>query len=293
MAIPGTVRANRRFEMHFSHLVGVEAEPAELFVDVVGYSVSRGYYDYTQDARAVVLRIMLAGAGRADIAGRDIPLGADQLFVYWPGDPVRFTDTPASPWSFIFVALSGSAVPAALQRAGFPVGSRAYDLGSAGAAVRKAARELLRRFRRGDLGTLYPVSAAWQLLLVCSEASGLHSRLRHHGSVALACRELLRTDDAPRSIAAIASQLGVSRATLYRAFSATYAMSPKEYQEQVRFERACHLLCTTELSVVDIALRCHFNDPDYFSARFHQRFHAAPTAWRRVRRGMADGSVSG
>lgn len=287
-----TTRANKRFEMHFSHLVGAESDPADLFLDVVGYSISRGYYDYTQDARSVVLRFMIQGAGRADFARRTIPIAADQLFVYWPGEPVRFTDAPDSPWTFIFMSLGGRDVPAAMRRAGFPVGSRIYDLGGGAPAVLREAQAVLTRFREGDLGSLYPVSAAWQLLRCCSEAIGLHSRLLHTSGVAQACRELIREEDEPTPIAEIARRLGVSRATLFRAFTAAYAMSPKEYQEQVRFERACHLLGTTDLPVADIALRCHFEDPDYFSTRFHRRFNAAPTAWRRVRQGLADGGFA-
>ena len=275
--------------MHFSHLVGAETDPADLFLDVVGFAVSRGYYDFVQDSRTVVLRFMLKGAGRADIARRTIPVVAEQLFVYWPGDPVRFTDVPDAPWTFIFMALGGKEVPVAMRRAGFPVGSRAYDLGAGAGGVLREANAVLTRFRDGDLGSLYPVVAAWQLLHRCSEAIGLRSRLQHNSGIARSCRERIREDDAPTPIQELAAELGVSRATLFRAFTAAYGLSPKEYQEQVRFERACHLLCTTDLAVADIALRCHFEDPDYFSTRFHRRFRAAPSAWRRVRQGLADG----
>lgn len=281
------VRSHRRFEMHFSHLVGAEPEPADLFLDVVGACASRGAYDYTQTASAIFLRFMHRGAGFAQIRGRTIPLAAGQLFIYWPGKPVRFHDRPESPWDFTFMQLGGRDPGAALRRAGFPIGSRCFDLAEAAPAVLREAHSTLDRFRTGDLGTLYPVAQAWRLLLLASEAIGLASSLPLATGLAQRCRDLIREQEGAVEVASLAAALGVSRTTLFRAFVASYAMSPKEYIEQVRFERACHLLSTTTLAVAEIARRCHVEDPDYFARRFHRRFNLPPTAWRRNRQQLA------
>lgn len=278
---------NRSFEMHFSHLVGGSAEPPGLFLDMVGACATRGGYDYTQDAGSVFLRFMARGAGLAELAGRATPLAGGQLFVYWPGVPVRFHDRPGSPWDFVFCSLGGSDVPGALRRAGFATASRCYDLGSGAPAVQREARAVLARFRAGRVGTLYPVAAAWRLLLLASEAIGLAGQLPMASGLAQRARDLIQADEGRQPVARLAARLGVSRSTLFRSFHAAYAMPPKAYQELVSFERACHLLGATTLAVADIALRCGFADPDYFARRFRRRYHATPSAWRQVRQDLA------
>lgn len=274
---------HRHFEMRFSHLVGNEAEPADIFLDMVGHCRSRGTYDYVQEAPLAFMRVMTAGSGFADIGTRRLPLSSGQLFIYWPGTPVRFHDTPRSPWTFTFLSFGGARVADALRRAGFAASSRAYDLGEGMDAVVRRLGAIRERFRRGDVGPLFPVAAAWDLLLCASEAAGLRSCMHTGSDLAQRARRLMRQDDAPASVSAVAAGLGVSRTTLFRAFAAAYAMSPKDYLEQVRLERACNLLATTDLPILDVALRSGYEDAAYFSRRFHRRFKTTPSAWRRAR----------
>jgi len=48
-----------------------------------------------------------------------------------------------------------------------------------------------------------------------------------------------------------------------------------------RLDRACHLLSTTRLSVVEIAPLCGFSSAQYLNRTFTARFGTSPAAWRR------------
>lgn len=79
----------------------------------------------------------------------------------------------------------------------------------------------------------------------------------------------------------LARALGVSRATLYRAF-ATEGIAVAETIRNLRLDRARHLLETArpEMSIAEIALNCGLYDTANFSRLFRQRFGASPSQLR-------------
>ena len=59
-----------------------------------------------------------------------------------------------------------------------------------------------------------------------------------------------------------------------------------------RVERAQELLRKTEVSCVDIAMRCGFADQAYFGKIFKQQTGQTPAAWRKGQRACASQSIS-
>ena len=53
-----------------------------------------------------------------------------------------------------------------------------------------------------------------------------------------------------------------------------------EYFQHFKIEMACHYLDMTDLQVQEIAERLGYSDIGYFSRRFKQLKHMAPTAYR-------------
>jgi len=82
-----------------------------------------------------------------------------------------------------------------------------------------------------------------------------------------------------RSLAAVA---GCSQATLARKFRRHLRATPMEWVTSRRMAYATQLLRTTSLPVNQVARRCGFVDPFYFSRLFRDRHGASPRAWRSV-----------
>ncbi len=80
------------------------------------------------------------------------------------------------------------------------------------------------------------------------------------------------------SLAAIAGQ---SPFHFLRQFRLSMGETPHRYVVRQRLARARQLLLHTNLSVVEIALRCGFDDPSHFARRFRERYRTAPSAFRR------------
>lgn len=78
-------------------------------------------------------------------------------------------------------------------------------------------------------------------------------------------------------IAALADTLCMSKSTLYRKIKAVTGLSPVEFIRNTRLKRARALLLKGDVTVADVAYRCGFGTPRYFSIRFKTEFGVTPT----------------
>ena len=74
--------------------------------------------------------------------------------------------------------------------------------------------------------------------------------------------------------------VGVSRATLYRAFMEYEGLSPAQYLSDFRVNAACRLLEETELPVSAVARSVGYGDSLYFSRIFHKTKGVSPKGYR-------------
>ncbi len=78
-----------------------------------------------------------------------------------------------------------------------------------------------------------------------------------------------------------AEKFGVSLSTFRRRFKARFGQPPAEYLLTCRIRRARKLLVSSSLRIGEIAGRCGFSDPLYFSRRFRLECGLTPTEYRR------------
>ena len=81
----------------------------------------------------------------------------------------------------------------------------------------------------------------------------------------------------------IAASASVSTRECLRCFKESIQQSPMDYLIEYRIRTARKLLETTDLSVTEIALRCGFNSPSYFTKQFHRICGMTPAACRKAR----------
>ncbi len=86
--------------------------------------------------------------------------------------------------------------------------------------------------------------------------------------------------DEPWSVAELARHCRTSERTLLRRFQAAWGMSPVQYVQQQRVERAKALLESTRLSLADITGRCGYQDVSTFSKVFKRWAAATPREYR-------------
>jgi AraC-like DNA-binding protein len=95
-------------------------------------------------------------------------------------------------------------------------------------------------------------------------------------------RDLLELDedDAPRPLATIARDVGISQYHFIRQFDAVFGETPHQYRTRARLDRAKQLLADGA-SVTEACMRVGFSSVGSFSQLFARRVGVAPSAYRR------------
>lgn len=73
---------------------------------------------------------------------------------------------------------------------------------------------------------------------------------------------------------------GMSSKYFCRYFQTIAHRTPMDYLNYYRIERSCHLLCTCDLPVTDIAYDCGFNDCSYYIKLFKRYKHITPKQYQ-------------
>lgn len=84
--------------------------------------------------------------------------------------------------------------------------------------------------------------------------------------------------DSTLSIDSIATELGLSKSTLYRKLKAITGSSAMDILQVYRLKRAYELLQKSDLNVSEIAYAVGYTDPGYFGSRFKEHYNISPSA---------------
>ncbi len=110
--------------------------------------------------------------------------------------------------------------------------------------------------------------------IISSQERNNIERLTHY--VALHINEKILTNED------ICNHLAISQSTLNRQLNAIRGVSIQGFVQEMRMEKAKHLLRTTKESISDIAAQCGYDDSTYFTRVFKQNCNMPPTKYRSI-----------
>ena len=87
-------------------------------------------------------------------------------------------------------------------------------------------------------------------------------------------------DDENLNITYLCKEIGLSRASLYNKLKALTDLSPNEYINKTRMERAMLLLKQTNLNITEIAEKTGFSSSRYFSTAFKKYTGMTPSQYK-------------
>lgn len=94
--------------------------------------------------------------------------------------------------------------------------------------------------------------------------------------VARAIERLRRDYDKPLRIETIARETGMSVSSLHHQFKAVTAMSPLQYQKQLRLQEARRLMLGEDLDAASACFRVGYESPSQFSREYRRLFGVPP-----------------
>jgi AraC-like DNA-binding protein len=98
----------------------------------------------------------------------------------------------------------------------------------------------------------------------------------HARRMVRAVAKLRKDFDKPLRIEAVAKQLGMSTSGFHAHFKAVTAMSPLQFQKQLRLQEARRLMLGEHLDAAEAGYRVGYEDPAYFSRDYKRHFGEPP-----------------
>lgn len=89
------------------------------------------------------------------------------------------------------------------------------------------------------------------------------------------------------TIADLAREALISESEVLRCFHNTIYITPNQYVKQYRIQRAVRMLADTDLTSLEIALECGFQNSSYFTKTFKAQMGITPICYRKSRNSRA------
>jgi AraC-like DNA-binding protein len=211
--------------------------------------------------------------------------------------------TPEQPYLSIRMELTHSFVGPVIEDAGHVsrpgnTDVRAMDVSRLDVNLQDAVLRLVRLLDKpAEAPVLMPLikrEIAYRLLMGQQGA-----RLRHlavQGSytphIARAIERIRQDFDQPLRIEELARELGMSVSGLHHRFKAVTAMSPLQFQKQLRLQETRRLMVSEDFDAASAAYRVGYRDPSYFSREYKSLFGIPPIRHVQRLREMAVESAS-
>nr|WP_315231916.1 AraC family transcriptional regulator [uncultured Albidiferax sp.] len=235
-----------------------------------------------------MLYIVAQGAKQALLGDNIVEYAAGQYLVVSVDLPITGSVIQASPEA-PYLALSLELDPAVLADMLLSLPGTAQDAPLPGLAVSPvtpdlldAAVRLLRLLGRpADIPMLAPLAEREILyrLLTGAQAPMLRQIALAHSRLAQVGRAIgwIRDHFAePLRIAAVAQRANMSASTFHRHFKAVTAMSPLQYQKQIRLQEARRLLLAGQADAASIGFTVGYESPSQFSREYARMYGQPP-----------------
>ncbi len=217
-----------------------------------------------------LLHYILSGKGTFTANGVTHHLHAGQCFVIRPKESTVYESDSEEPWHYVWIGFSaGITMPEILKTKPFFEGEIYERIFSKmlGVATKKDDREcflcgciaeLLAHLFEENRSPLSATSQAMEQAKNCIESEYMSSAL---------------------TVNALAKRLHLNRSYFSTAFRNYAGVSPQEYLNAYRLERAAQLLQHSDMSVAQIAMATGYADFCNFSRMFKRRFGISPSQY--------------
>ena len=228
-----------------------------------------------------LIHYVSSGQGIYCCQKRQYHLGQGDLFLISPSQIVSYRADSENPWEYYWVGFNGTEAKRLLNYTGFSLEHPVIRPPES----EKIRDSLLHIYRSGGntpaadadmVGYLYLFPA--QLIHANGDRPFAYGT-REYLPQALRYIQYNYANDI--GVNDLARFSGVSRSQLYRAFMASFGLSPHDYLQKYRINEACSLLRRRDFTIAEVAGSVGFSDPLYFSRIFKKLKGLSPSDYQR------------
>lgn len=236
--------------------------------------------NYSSIKQDYTLHIVLSGQGTFCIGKEKYSLQKNDIFLIRPAEVVSYYPSENDPWEYIWIAFNGNDSEKLLDNLGLdtiPVGSLC-DL----VEIEKIFMQIK------EVQHSRPQSCAFtgymHLLLDALLRSKKHAiQLPKIDNRLLADAEnYIKKNYADMTIGALAKYLCVERTTLFKLFKKKFGVSPQKFTILYKLTLAQQYIKETNLSFVEIAIKCGYPNYAHFSRSFTEFYGISPSKMRQT-----------
>lgn len=225
-----------------------------------------------------LIHYVTRGKGRLWMNDTCYVIEKDTMFLIRPGITCVYQADKDDPWEYCWICIDGYDVENMLNNSGFDkVNPLFFD--KSNGEVRDAMLNFIFYFSKYKnneymlLSRLYNIFGHMKIQMKKQQAKSIH--------VERAIDYIYENYSKNISVTDIAEYLGIDRTYLYRLFKKEYNMSPQKYLLNFRLKTAMNKLEGGNMSIVDIAYSCGFNDASAFCHQFKKVYKDTPLNYRR------------
>ena len=229
------------------------------------------------------------GKKRASLGGEVFLYDPLNYLIYTVDLPVAFEIEEASaeqPYLGLRLNLDPSLVAAAIAESGIQIkkgdaGVKAMNVSAIDADLLDAVVRLVRIAEDPAEGQVLAPLVIKEIIYRLL-AGGQGARLAHlltagdTRRISKAIGHLREHFDEPLRIENVARELGMSVSGFHHHFKSVTAMSPLQFQKQIRLQEARRLMLGEDLDAASAGFRVGYEDPSYFSRDYKRQFGAPP-----------------
>jgi len=227
-----------------------------------------------------LLHYIVSGKGTFTARDTTYRLGASQCFIIRPGEKISYQADSTQPWHYIWISFSTNAdMPEAMKLDVLTMpGLGKIFSNIAGADEHSAGiNELL----SGKI---------WEIMALLAENE--KTRFSKIDNFAEQAKTIIQTKYTTGiTVTEIAKSLNFERSYFSTVFKNSVGISPQEYLNNYRLEKAAELLISDNCSITDIAFSTGYSGVINFSRMFKRRYGVSPTDYRNANRVKAKSSV--
>ncbi|SDC58344.1 AraC family transcriptional regulator [Niabella drilacis] len=255
-----------------------------LYITDIGYypKARFHYMERASGAEQYILIYCHEGRGAVFLGHKEYKMVADDFIVIPVGAPHSYVADEKDPWSIYWVHFKGTAsdkITSSIEKKGGLKGFIRFKEKSIG-LFNEMYAQLEKGYSNDNLLCANMCLSYFFSTFLFNDKYDSSGKLEHKDAIDLSVDFLSRHTNSILSLEDIARQVNLSPSHFSHLFKRKTGLSPMEYFNHLKVQKACQYLLFTDLRIKEISQEVGIEDQYYFSRMFTKVMGVAPSEYR-------------